>query len=116
MRERTLIDTVACLRLTFGLAALSHQLLKSGVSSNDRKHSEAKLRRRIQDFTVSGCFVWYSASTVTNGRASLMVYIVTVDSVACWFAAFNRQEEWKLQTTKGVSRSTLERWLNKRAQ
>jgi hypothetical protein len=84
--------------------------------SNDRKHSEANLRRRIQDFTPSGCFVWYSANTVANGRGSLMVYIVTADQVECWFAAFNRQEEGKLQTTKGVSRSKLERWLKKRTQ
>jgi hypothetical protein len=84
--------------------------------SNDRKHSEANLRRRIQDFTRSGCFVWYSANTVANGRGSLMVYIVTVDQVECWFAAFNRQEEWKLQTTKGVSRNKLERWLKERTQ
>jgi hypothetical protein len=45
-----------------------------------------------------------------------MVYIVTADQVECWFAAFNRQEEGKLQTTKGVSRSKLERWLKKRTQ
>jgi hypothetical protein len=36
-----------------------------------------------------------------------MVYIVTVDQVECWFVAFNREEEWKLQTTKGVSRTSL---------
>jgi hypothetical protein len=28
------------------------------------------LRRRIQEFTRSGCFVWYSANTVSNGRGS----------------------------------------------
>jgi hypothetical protein len=62
--------------------------------------------------------VLYSANTVANGQGKpkLMVYIITVDQVEwveCWLAAFNRQEEWKLQTTKGVSRSKLERWLKK---
>lgn len=81
--------------------------------SHERKRSETNLRRRIQDFTRSGCFVWYSANTVANGRGSVMVYAVTVDQVECWFAAFNRQEEWKLQTTKGVTRGRLEEWLKK---
>jgi len=81
---------------------------------NERKHSETNLRRRIQDFTRSGCFVWYSANTVANGRGSVMVYVVTADQVECWFAAFNRQEEWKLETTKGVTRDKLENWLEKR--
>lgn len=40
-----------------------------------------------------------------------MVYVATADQVECWSAAFNRQQEWKLQATKGVSRSRLERWL-----
>jgi len=83
--------------------------------SNERKRSETNLRRRIQDFTRSGCFVWYSANTVSNGKGSIMVYVVTADQVECWFAAFSREEEWKLQTTKGVTRDELERWLEKRA-
>ena len=82
--------------------------------SNERKHSETNLRRRIQDFTRSGCFVWYSANTVLNGRGSVMVYVITADQVECWFAAFNRQEAWKLETTKGVNRDKVERWLEKR--
>lgn len=84
--------------------------------SNERKHSETNLRRRIRDFTRSGCLLWYSANTVANGRGSVMVYVVTADQVECWSAAFNRQQEWKLQATKGVSRSRLERWLKNRTQ
>ena len=80
----------------------------------ERKRSETNLRRRIQDYARSGCFVWYSANSVANGRASVMVYVVTADQVECWFAAFNRQQEWKLQSTKGVSRDRLERWLKNR--
>ncbi|MBV9147002.1 MAG: hypothetical protein JO065_13875 [Acidobacteria bacterium] len=79
--------------------------------SHERKHSDENLRRRIQDFTRSGCFVWYSANTVANGRGSVMVYVATADHVECWFAGFNRQQEWKLDTAKGVNRDTLERWL-----
>ena len=55
--------------------------------------------------------MWYGANTVANGRGSVMVYAVTADQVECWFAAFNRDEEWKLKATEGVTRSTLEHWL-----
>jgi len=75
---------------------------------SERQSSEANLQRRVQDFSRSACFVWYSAKTVANGRGSVMVYNVTADGVKCWFAAFNRQETWKLHATKGVSRTEVE--------
>jgi len=50
--------------------------LPSLPHSYERKHSEMNLRRRIQDFTRSGCFVWYSANTVADGRGSVMVYVI----------------------------------------
>jgi hypothetical protein len=75
---------------------------------SERQSSEANLQRRVQDFGRSACFVWYSAKTVANGRGSVMVYNVTADGVKCWFAAFNRQETWKLHATKGVSRTEVE--------
>lgn len=81
-----------------------------------QKRGEVKLQRRIRDFTRSGCFLWYSGNTVTNGKGSVMVYVVAADQVDCWFGAFNRQqEEWKLQATKGVGRDMLNGWLKKRA-
>lgn len=82
---------------------------------DERKPSETNLRRRIQDFTRSGCFVWYSANSVANGRGSVMVYVVTANQTECWFAAFNREEKWKLLTTKGVTRDRVERWLQQRS-
>jgi hypothetical protein len=37
-----------------------------------------------------------------------MVYNVKGDRVSCWFAAFSRQQEWKLNATKGISREDVE--------
>jgi hypothetical protein len=44
-----------------------------------------------------------------------MVYVVRVGQVECWFAAFNQEEEWKLQTANGVNGNKLEAvWRNAR--
>jgi len=77
--------------------------------SSKRQHSPMNLQRRIQDLNRSACFVWYSAKTVANGRASVMIYNIGAKRVECWFAAFNRRDGWKVQQTKGVSRDDVER-------
>jgi hypothetical protein len=83
--------------------------------SSKRQHSPMNLQRRIQDLSCSACFVWYSANTVANGRGSVMVYNVGASGLECWFAAFNRQEGWKVQQTKGVSRDDVEHLVEMRS-
>jgi hypothetical protein len=73
-----------------------------------RQSSDSNLQRRVQDFSRSACFIWYSGNTVANGRGSVMVYNVKGDRVSCWFAAFSRQQQWKLNATKGISREDVE--------
>jgi len=77
-----------------------------------KKPSEANLHRRVEDFSGSACFVWYSAETLANGRASVMVYKAMANRVEAWFAAFSRQQGWKLHATKGTSRDDVQRMLN----
>ena len=79
----------------------------------ERKRSGGNLQRRVQDFTESGAFIWYSANSVANGRGSLMVYAVNHGKVESWFASFVRKEDWKLHSTKGVSRAVLQQFLNR---
>ena len=79
---------------------------------SERHRSKANLQRRVQDFSQSGCFVWYSGNTVANGRGSVMVYIVVAGQVQCWFASFKRQQDWKLQATNGISREDVEELLS----
>lgn len=75
---------------------------------SEKQASQTNLQRRVEEFSRSASYVWYSAKTVANGRGSIMVYNVAADGVKCWFAAFSRQETWKLHATKGVSREEVE--------
>jgi hypothetical protein len=79
---------------------------------SEKQPSEANLHRRVEDFSRSACFVWYSAKTLANGRASVMVYKVVANRIEAWFAAFNRQQGWKLLATKGASRDDVQQFLN----
>ena len=79
-----------------------------------RKRSETNLRRRVEDFSRSACFVWYSANTLANGRGSVMVYNVASDRPDRWFAAFSREQGWKVRATKGLSQDDLQQLLESR--
>jgi hypothetical protein len=76
-----------------------------------RQHSEMNLRNRIQDFSRSALFVWYSSNTVATGRGSMMLYKVFCDAVECWFISFKRALEWKVVATKGISQSAVQALL-----
>jgi hypothetical protein len=86
------------------LAVLPHPTKKDPIG--------AHLQRRVQQFSRSACFVWYSASTAANGRGSVMVYRVADDRVECWYAGFNRKNGWKLHLAKGASRNDIQQLLN----
>ena len=71
--------------------------------STERRHSEDNLRRRVERFSADGCFLWYSANTVANGRGSVMMYRIQGNSTESCYAAFVRQNDWKMEAIKGVS-------------
>lgn len=75
--------------------------------STERVPTFQNLHRRIQDVVSSGCFVWYSANTLSNGRGSVMVYSIKDESSECWFAALSRDHDWELGATKGVNRAVV---------
>lgn len=85
--------------------------LPKAPHSSEKRPSDSNLQRRVGSFGQSACFVWYSGNTAANGRASVMVYELSRGRVTCWFASFHRQNEWKLQATKGASRSDVESLL-----
>jgi hypothetical protein len=78
---------------------------------SENQSSESNLHRRVDDFTSSGCFIWYSSKSRVNGRASVMVYTVASGEIEAWFAAFNRRQNWALQATKGASREDVQQLL-----
>jgi hypothetical protein len=73
----------------------------------DGQPTSPNLQRRIQDLFSSGLFVWYSANTLSNGKASVMVYLVSPEKCECWFAAFSRHETWSVGATKEISREMV---------
>ena len=77
-----------------------------------RRPSEANLHRRIENFSRSVVFVWYSSNTVANDRGSVIVYTVSNEQIDTWFVAFKRNGTWKLQSTKGVRREEILRLLD----
>jgi hypothetical protein len=75
----------------------------------ESQHTSASLQKRIQEFTDSAVFVWFSSNTVANGRGSVMIYRVMGDTTECWFAGFQREEiTWKVASTKGIARNHVE--------
>jgi hypothetical protein len=80
--------------------------------SSEKQPSEANLHRRVDAFSRSACFVWYSAKTLANGKASVMVYGVAGDQAGAWFAAFDREQDWELHATKGTRRDDVQQLLN----
>jgi hypothetical protein len=89
----------------------SESALKSLPHSSSRHPSETNLHRRVQDFSSSAVFIWYSTNTVANGRGSLMVYTSLSGTVGAWFAAFTRNSKWELKATKGISREDVQQIL-----
>jgi hypothetical protein len=79
---------------------------------SEKRASETKLHRRVDGFSGSACFLWYSAKTLANGRASVMVYSVAGERIEAWFAAFNRRQGWKLQATKCASRDDVQQLID----
>jgi hypothetical protein len=77
-----------------------------------KQDSNANLHRRVEDAGRSVLYVWYSANTVKNGRASVMVYSVSGEAVDAWFATFNRKDRWQLQATKGANRDDVQKLVD----
>lgn len=74
-----------------------------------RQNSGANLNRRIESVIGTGCFIWYSGNTVTNGKGSVMLYDVQPDNTDCWFVALSREaRSWTVSATKGADRHYIE--------
>lgn len=76
-----------------------------------RRQSDMNLRRRVQDFSQSACFVWYSSNTVGTGKGSVMIYKVLQGEIDAWFVSFDRVVEtfqWRVLATKGINRTAIQ--------
>jgi hypothetical protein len=60
------------------------------VHSSERRRSSSNLQRRIVELTDSGLFVWFSSSSLSDTRGSILVYSVHAGSTIPWFASIRR--------------------------
>jgi hypothetical protein len=74
----------------------------------EKQDSSANLQRRVERLSHSALYLWYSANSAANGRASVMVYSVSGKTVGAWFVSFICKQGWKLQAMKGISRDRVE--------
>ena len=63
--------------------------------------------RYVQDLAPGAVLAWYSGATVRNGRGSLMCYVPTERGTWTWYAEWRKGAEWRLVSTKGVTREVL---------
>lgn len=79
------------------------------IHSRRRVRSYRNLHRRIENFTESAVFIWFSSNTQSNRRGCLMVYEVSDSSIHTWYAAFSKEKEtWRVLQTKGITREQVQ--------
>jgi hypothetical protein len=78
------------------------------IHSRRRASSHMNLHKRVSDFSDSAIFVWFSSNTTSNRHASLMVYEVSTSRVDTWYAAFTKEDEWKVLQVKGITREQVQ--------
>ena len=77
----------------------------------ERRHSASNLQNRVSRFTKSGLFVWFSGSTKSNERASVMVYRISDSTETAWYASLGGEHGWKVDRVKGIDRDTVQGWF-----
>ena len=73
--------------------------------------SSANLQRFVDRVSKSGVFAWYSGDTESSDAASVMLYQVSDEDAAGWYASFKKKEGWKLNEVEGISRRELSTML-----
>src|SRR5262249_3447208 len=81
------------------------------VHATERRRSQSNLQRRVENFSSSACFLWYSGNSQKNAKASVMLYAAQGRETCGWFVSFPRRERWNVHGTKGISRSEVQQLL-----
>jgi len=68
--------------------------------------------RRLAQVSESGVFLWYSGETMNTNQASVLLYQIDASGTLDWFASFIRNDTWKLNRVRDISRRVLEDMLN----
>ncbi|MDJ1473390.1 hypothetical protein [Xanthocytophaga flava] len=73
--------------------------------------STDNLHRKITDFMDDGLFVWYSSNSKMNSMGAVMMYQVKDNECFPFYLSLSGGINWKVQKTKGITRSQVEEIL-----
>ncbi len=62
--------------------------------------------KRLDEFSDSAAFVWYSGNSLQNRAASLMFYLSGAEGYA-WYASFAHKDSWQLNDQRQITRKQL---------
>jgi hypothetical protein len=71
-----------------------------------RQAGHPLLAKRLDRFSESAAFVWYSGNTAANKIGSLMFYLSGPDNYA-WYASFKKNETWTVVDEFRITRREL---------
>lgn len=81
-----------------------HRLTKSPSSEN--------LQNRVENFSRSGLFFWFSSNTAQVDHASAMSYSIDKETLQSWFVSFRKHDGlWKIKKVKGIAAAELSTWF-----
>lgn len=66
--------------------------------------STDNFKRKLFEKDKSAIYAWWSSESLSNSRASLMIYAQYEESNEAWFASFERKDSWELTATNRVAR------------
>ena len=85
--------------------------LKGLVHPRQFESSARNLHRRVEHFSQSGLFIWYSSNSIETGQGAIMVYCIERGAIETWYASFRLDTHWTLQQTKGIDRKKVMEYL-----
>jgi hypothetical protein len=71
-----------------------------------RQPGRSVLAQPLDRWSKSAAFIWYSGNTTTNRAGSLMLYLSGAEAYA-WYASFTKNEHWKVDGERRISRREL---------
>jgi hypothetical protein len=80
-----------------------------GKSLHIRQPGRWQRAVRLDRFSQSAVFVWYSGNTLKNGAGSLMLYLSGAADYA-WYASLRREKEWRVDEGFHITRRELLRF------
>ena len=81
------------------------------IYKRELAHSSDNLHRRVESFSDSGLFVWFSSYTEKNGHGCIMVYTVKDGNVETWYASLSDRTGWGIEKVKGIEKEWVQQWF-----